>query len=264
MGAAVCGPCVTSATIAGREPTIQTSTRITLSWAGVVSTGGLVVASPLPVLCGLGFVGAVGAWGLGRPGLLGKHPDGRIAWWSWWINGPYLAVAALTWRLTTALSREACYDEIVPGILLGRRPTARELRASGARAVLDLTCELAAPMRSSGVAYHLLPTLDGCSPPDEALTDAIRWLQDAPRPVYVHCAAGHGRSALVVAGSLVRSGLAPDAGAAEEAVRAARPGIGLKRGQRRALARVRPCPGEAALVRAPGPTASPAARCPGR
>ncbi len=56
--------------------------------------------------------------------------------------------------------------------------------------------------------------------------------------MYVHCAAGHGRSALTVAAYLLETGQASDAEAAREQVAAARPGIGLKRGQRATLGRV--------------------------
>ena len=64
-----------------------------------------------------------------------------------------------------------------------------------------------------------------------------------PRPVYVHCAEGHGRSATVVAALLL---LTEQVSTVEEAisnVRQARPGVGLNRQQIALLRRV--CRGSA-------------------
>ena len=57
-------------------------------------------------------------------------------------------------------------------------------------------------------------------------------------PVYVHCALGHGRSALVTAAVLLRRGIVGDVRAAELHLRERRPGVRLKGVQRRLLERM--------------------------
>ena len=59
---------------------------------------------------------------------------------------------------------------------------------------------------------------------DEAVLDQ---LADAEGPLYVHCAAGHGRSAMLAATLLVRRGHAEDVDAAVALMQRARPGVRL-------------------------------------
>jgi protein-tyrosine phosphatase len=106
--------------------------------------------------------------------------------------------------------------------------------------VADLTSEFAAArdiVRGSA-AYRSLPTLDAAAPPNpRVFDDLVRALAGASAPVYVHCALGHGRSALVVAAVLVARGLANDAARAEALIKAARPGVGLNKAQRAFLSK---------------------------
>ena len=83
-----------------------------------------------------------------------------------------------------------------------------------------------------------LPTLDGTAPPADGLLKLVDTVEsrDPSGPVYVHCAAGHGRSATVAAALMLRRGLAADVASAEATMREARPGIHLNRAQRACLA----------------------------
>lgn len=66
----------------------------------------------------------------------------------------------------------------------------------------------------------------------------MRWIlqqRAAGRPVYVHCAHGHGRSTVVLCAALIRAGLAADPRGALSLARAGRPRARLNDRQRTAL-----------------------------
>jgi protein-tyrosine phosphatase len=102
--------------------------------------------------------------------------------------------------------------------------------------LVDLTCELAAVLpKDDAVTYLSVPILDAGWPEPARLLSTVRTIRDLPRPIYLHCAQGHGRTGLVAAAILLAEG---DAKTAEEAlnrVRAVRPGVRVNGGQRRAL-----------------------------
>jgi hypothetical protein len=129
------------------------------------------------------------------------------------------------------LRLEEPWVRVAPGLWLGRRPLAGELPPE-VSLVVDLTGEW---HRAAGVRelpHHGLICLDGMPFPD---LDALRRLVDEvtpdPRPTYVHCAAGHGRSALVVAALMVRRGLAATPEEAQARLKALRPRVHITRGQ---------------------------------
>jgi protein-tyrosine phosphatase len=175
------------------------------------------------------------AYACARPGLLGKRPDGRLAWWSFVLFGPVLALLWAVWHLQRLLSRQPACHEVAPGLWLGRRPFARELPA-GVALVVDLTAEFpAARGLTIGREYVVLPTLDGAAPPEPGFTALVERVAGSAGPVYIHCAMGHGRSATLAAAVLVARGLAADAHEAERLLRRVRPGVRLNPGQRRLL-----------------------------
>lgn len=146
--------------------------------------------------------------------LFGKRPNGSLAWWSWVFLLPYLAFTWGIWKLKRQFSTEPLYNEVVPGLWVGRRVLGEEL-PEGARVLVDVTCEFAEP--SSALArceYRSLPTLNYSVPPREALVALVEDLAGRDG-VYIHCAQGHGRSATVAAALLLRRGLAATA---EEAI----------------------------------------------
>jgi hypothetical protein len=184
------------------------------------------------------FLLVAGAYLGAGPRLLLKRADGRRVAWAWLVHCPYFALTAFSYRVALALTREAAYVRVVPNVFLGRRLTAREARHAGRwEAVLDLAAELpeAGPLRAAN--YHSIPVLDAAAMPHEQLRYAVEWVKRyaAVGPVYVHCALGHGRSALVVAAYLIAVGSAPEPKAALKHLRALRPGVRLNRSQRKAL-----------------------------
>ena len=186
---------------------------------------------------------AIAYYGAG-PRLLLKRSSGRRHPAAWLVHWPHFALTALAYRVSRIVAREPAYVEVAPNVFLGCRLTAREARraeAAGWVAVLDLAAELpeVRPLRELA-NYRSLPVLDATAMSLERLRDAVEWVKRhaANGPVYVHCALGHGRSALVAAAYLLAVGLAADAKSAVKRLRALRPGVRLSRSQRRSLDRL--------------------------
>jgi protein-tyrosine phosphatase len=110
-----------------------------------------------------------------------------------------------------------------------------------AKLVVDLTAEFAEPEHLRTAAdYRCLPVLDGSVPNLERFDALVQELADFQGPIFVHCAAGHGRSGMVAAAVLVRRGEAADVHEAIDRMRKARPRIRLGRRQRRLVERLQP------------------------
>jgi protein-tyrosine phosphatase len=158
----------------------------------------------------------------GDAGLFRKSA-GRMSAPALWLLLPYLVGAWINSRLWTR--RSTAPDLIADGVLLGRIPTRPELRASGARSLVDLAAEL--PLdRTARVAYRAVPMLDLLPPAIAQIDDAVTAVAAlaAERPTLVCCALGYGRSATVAAAWLLASGRAADVDDAMARVRRARPG----------------------------------------
>lgn len=182
---------------------------------------------------------AVAYFGAG-PRVLRKRATGARPAVASVALAPYFALVWFTYHVSRAFSREAAFVGVSPNVILGRRLTAREARSAcdGWVAVLDLAAELTeAPTLRAVPHYRSLPVLDGTAMPLAQLAAAVEWVKAraAEGPVYVHCAFGHSRSALVVAAVLLATGAAPDARAAVAHLRALRPGVRLNRAQRARL-----------------------------
>lgn len=216
------------------------SIAIMTAWLATMATGSLSRA--LWLWCVWSGLYVICVYAGGRPGWYLKRPDGRLSWWAVPLFGPYLALTHAILRIKRWVTRESPYDEVAPNLLVG----SRLLAADAARfadaplaAVLDLTCELAEVrfLRSGPAAYKCLQVLDTRPLTPAQLAEACDFI-DAHidrGPVYVHCAAGHGRSATVAAAWMVRAGLARDAADANDQMKRARPGIYINRGQWRLL-----------------------------
>jgi protein-tyrosine phosphatase len=122
------------------------------------------------------------------------------------------------------------WDEVAPGLLMGRRLSdyeATEAVRQGVTAVLDLTAEFseAAPFRAMN--YRNLPILDLTAPTPEQMREAAQFIgqEIATGKVYVHCKIGYSRSAAIVGGYLLASRKAATAQEAVEHLRKVRPSI---------------------------------------
>lgn len=182
-------------------------------------------------LVALGYFG-LGAW------MLGKQRDGTRKAWGYLLGGPFIAfMHALRFGLTKARWREAAWDEVVSGIYVGRIVPLAQL-PSDVESVVDLTSEhLEDPALIEAKRYVCLPTLDGSVPALDELVALLRQHETWPGAIYVHCAAGHGRSALVAACLVVLGGLAEDIDEAMTRMKRKRPKVHLVPQQRNAALR---------------------------
>jgi protein-tyrosine phosphatase len=186
---------------------------------------------------------AVAYAGLG-PRVYGKRRDGRLSWWALLLLLPYLLLTWAAWHLMRLFSKEDCCNEVAPGLYVGRRALAHEL-PPGVSLVVDLTAEFPSPRGiAAGRDYLCLPTLDALAPDEGAVRALVAHVAARPGAVYIHCAAGHGRSATAAAAILLARGLASDVRGAEDVLRRARPRIRLLPAQRRLLERLAGCPQE--------------------
>lgn len=194
---------------------------------------GWLTTNPLSIVGGLGFIGASAAYVHGAS-VFGKRADGSLPMWSWVAHAPFILAVWSGWWLRCRTRAEPPRNEVVPGVWLGRRPSASEVTTWGLRAVVDLTAELPGVRASSYVA---LPTMDGTAPTLEHLDEGVRRLHELERPVLVHCLAGHSRSATVLAAWMIDAGFAASVEEAVRRIQASRPAAGPTEGQEERLRR---------------------------
>ncbi len=132
------------------------------------------------------------------------------------------------------LKAQPGWREISPGVVFGRKPTAREaaeLLAAGPLAVLDLTAESNAPTPFREKSFYWnLPLLDLVPPPPDHIELAVQFIylqHTVGRRVYIQCQLGLQRSATIAAHWRVANHQDPDLPAAVAAIRKIHPGIVL-------------------------------------
>jgi protein-tyrosine phosphatase len=168
--------------------------------------------------------------GLG-PGVFGKRASGGLARWSTLLLFPYLLLTWLTWHLVRRMSREDCFNEVAPGIFVGRRPLPGELPRE-VTLLVDLTAEFPEHHQvRAGREYVAAPMLDAGIASEAAFHQLVQHIAHWPGGVYIHCAQGHGRTGTVAAAVLVAKGLHATPEAAIEAMQRVRPRLKLSRSQ---------------------------------
>jgi protein-tyrosine phosphatase len=206
--------------------------------------------------------------------LLGKELDGSMRWYCVLFMLPVLVPLWTFWYLrhSTLLRNERPYDEIVPGVYLGRFPvmtlfskwTREQTFPADSTTIVDLVAEMPVPRSVyRGRRYFSIPTLDQCPPNIEALREVGTTLGSFEESsgnlnsartfrrlytnedtqgegvrvrgaVCVICANGRGRSAAFVMTLLVMRGDCETVEQAIELIRKARPQINPKDEQIRA------------------------------
>lgn len=172
------------------------------------------------------------------PILLAKNTDGTFPIWSKLIFSPYLYFVRGFSALRRLFSGEAPYSEISDGLYVGGWPSSPDKLPPGNPAIIDCTCEL--PRRSEFLrnAYLCVPTWDTRSPQPADIELAVKWAcwkREQQRPVFVHCAYGHGRSVAVMCALLVALGVVEDWKDAERLIKEKRPYIRMNAFHRKAL-----------------------------
>jgi protein-tyrosine phosphatase len=176
---------------------------------------------------------AAGYLGLGAR-VLGKRADGRLGLHWKVLHLPYALYTWSVWAWNRRHAPQPFCQEIVPGLLVGRRLPAGDYPPRAAT-VLDLTSEFSES--TPGHVYVCLPILDDSVP---TLTDTLTLLErlrQTPSPLYVHCAEGRGRSAMMAAILVLERGLEREAEAAISRVKHAHPGARLSPEQAAFVAR---------------------------
>ena len=121
---------------------------------------------------------------------------------------PYLLYAWFIWHFLKPIRREASTCKLSEDVLMGRRLLPAEYPLDIA-SVVDLTCEFFAPKPvRERFEYLCVPVRDAGTPSIETLKSALDRFDRIPRPVYVHCAEGHGRTATSLAAFMLKSGAA--------------------------------------------------------
>lgn len=173
------------------------------------------------------------AYGTGNPSVHGKRADGSFPWIRRVLLAPHYATLYLVWHARRLLTGERAWDEIAPGLYLGRWPRPVDCPKE-VTMIVDLTAELPRAGAPS-CEYVLVPTLDGCPPRVEDIDALARRIAAHDGVVYVHCAFGHGRSAAVMAAALTLRGTHGPLEDVVRHMRARRPGVFMSRVQRRTL-----------------------------
>ncbi|MEN6625006.1 MAG: hypothetical protein ABFD69_02135 [Candidatus Sumerlaeia bacterium] len=156
--------------------------------------------------------------------------DGRLPLSSKLLHLPFLICSGAIWHVYVLLSRERPFDRVTDDIIVGRRLRAGEL-PPGIVNVVDLTAEMEDPAEiREKTNYVSLPILDAYHPTPDELHAAIEKLK--PGPTYIHCAQGHGRTALFAIALLAERGMIQSFEQGLDLLKKARPGIGLNRVQR--------------------------------
>jgi membrane-associated phospholipid phosphatase len=172
------------------------------------------------------FATVAGAYATGSVDLFRKRA-GRLAHSALVIHWPYLAIHWLSWRLQSI--GKTASAELAPGVWIGRRPGPRDilnLRNRRIIATLDLTAELSEARALRNESYFNIPILDLTLPDVETLERAIQIVQRESKRhgIYIHCALGYGRTAVVAAAFLLANGRAKDVPNAIAQVRSVRSG----------------------------------------
>lgn len=168
--------------------------------------------------------------GHGR-GLLAKR-DRRLRISRKLLLAPHLALLYATWHAVRLVSREPAFARLTDAILIGRRLLLREYPQ--VRTVVDLTAELDEHV-PTGATYVSIPILDAAPLRHGELRDAARRIAACETPIYLHCAQGHGRTAMVAAALLLETGVAGSPEVALEMIQKVRPRARPNAAQARAL-----------------------------
>jgi len=131
--------------------------------------------------------------------------DGGVIPWSRRLALlPFFVLVQATWGATRRVSKEDAFNHVNAGLVIGRRPRRGEIPA-GIRTVVDLTAEFDG-VRGPDAAYASFPILDAAPLPPPALAAVVAAVRGLPRPWFIHCAQGHGRTSMVAAALLVEDG----------------------------------------------------------
>ena len=177
------------------------------------------------------FFGVALAYARQRSGVFGKRPDGTMAKLNVFVFLPFLALTWVTWHAIRLLSREPPANRLGRDLILARRLLDGEIPEDVA-VVVDLTAEFHEPIAMRRARKYLnFRILDADAPPFESL---VKFMNEIPASgaILIHCAQGHGRTAMIAACLLLKRGDATTADVAIKRILSERPRARMNRRQR--------------------------------
>ncbi|KAG2447196.1 hypothetical protein HYH02_007938 [Chlamydomonas schloesseri] len=168
--------------------------------------------------------------------LMGKNLGGTIHPLSWLLMAPYHLGLRLKLGVQRLISAEPLYNRVLPGWYIGGWPWSAGELPSDSPSVLDCTCEL--PRTAHRHRYCCLPIWDTQVPTTPQLERGVAFAvaeRALGKSVYVHCAHGHGRSALLLIACLLEAGQVSSWEEGLALLQSVRPKVKLNSRQRLAL-----------------------------
>ena len=174
-------------------------------------------------------------YALNKPNWFLKSYKGKVNTFILILNLPWLIFTFIVWHIQRILSKENSCNQITgTNIFIGRRLLSDEL-PQDINVVIDLTCEFNEPFFKN-VVYINIPLLDAIAPSQEIFT-IIDDLKNKiiGKSVFIHCAQGHGRTALFTSILLVKLGISSNYCDAHKLILISRPKATLSGSQERFL-----------------------------
>ncbi|MFH0813175.1 MAG: dual specificity protein phosphatase family protein [Pseudomonadota bacterium] len=143
------------------------------------------------------------------PRVFSKRNDGFFPFWSYLLHWPYFFINCLTFKIWQIAITEPYYTQLSENLFIGRRLTLGDRPKTaeiGIANVLDLTCEFPEVSFLKKVPNYLcIPLMDTQAPTLSQLQEGVEWIRKSVLSglTFVHCAFGHGRSALFVVAYLL-------------------------------------------------------------
>lgn len=172
---------------------------------------------------------------LNKPNWFLKSYKGKINIFILILNLPWLIFTFIVWHIQRILSKENKLNHIAgTHIYIGRRLLGDEL-PQDINVVIDLTSEFNEPFFKN-VVYINIPLLDAIAPSPKIFT-IIDDLKDKiiGKSIFIHCAQGHGRTALFTSILLVKLGVSSSYCDAHKLILSSRPKATLSSSQERFL-----------------------------
>jgi membrane-associated phospholipid phosphatase len=160
-----------------------------------------------------------------------RKQNGRLPLSAKVVLAPVLLGQYVSWLYYRRQCR--AWDEVVPGVWIGRRLSEREAAdavSQGVAAVLDLSVEFSEARPFLAIPYCHVPILDLTAPAEMQLAEAVAFIDKhaAQGVVYVHCKIGYSRSAAAVGAWLLATGRVASVEDAIERLRSSRSAIVIR------------------------------------
>lgn len=169
--------------------------------------------------------------------IFGKRSNGTLPSWSWLLFLPLHLTSLTILRLSQTFGREPLITHVTDTLSIGSRPTNSDLLKQFSN-IIDLTAEFSEPKSIRQLpGYLAFPILDANAPAAQDLLKTLQRLH--PGKTFIHCAQGHGRTAMVAAALLLFHQKSSNPEDALAILKNARPAIRLNSNQANCLHNLR-------------------------